>query len=221
MFQGEAMAIRLYKDAALAGYIDWRIPDIQLDPEGMSQPAPSPALPQARAAAPQALPRPPAQAFRSSQASHASHSQHMHSCSSLPTSNGRSQAKGRALEPQGPSNSPSWEPPSTSRAIPGVSRLQSDLLMHPSSSIRAFPEEEELSLSQRLSQSQALSQTLSQSASQPLHDRQAAASRPVAAQQLKRKHNEEAILMVMEAADCSYDKAQEVCASAWLHLPQT
>ena len=45
----------------------------------------------------------------------------------------------------------------------------------------------------------------------------------MAAQQVKRKRNEEAVMMVMEAADCSYEKAQEVCvcARACVHPMQT
>lgn len=204
------MAVRLYRDAALAGFIDWRIPDIPLDPESASQTAFSPALPHAQPAPS----RPPSQAFRPSQASHASHNQHLQSSSSLPRSNGHSHARGRAFEPEGPSNSPSaagWNPPSSSRARPnpssasGVSRLQSDLLMHPSTSFRGLPEEEEdLSLSQRLSQAQSLSQQLSQSASQPLH------GRPLTQQPPVRDRKEADVLQVMQITDCSCAKAERV-----------
>lgn len=208
--QGEAMAVRLYRDAVLSGFIDWRIPDIPLDPEGMSQPASSPALTHAQAAPL----RPPSQAFRPSQGSHSSHSQHLQSSSSLPRSNGQSHPRGRALEPAGPCNSPStagWNLSSV-RARPnpssvsGVNRLQCDLLVHPSSSLRGVPEEEDLSLSQRLSQGQSISQTLSQSASQPLHGRPSPMAEPPAVKS-RREHD---ILQLMQITDCSYAKAQRV-----------
>lgn len=203
------MAVRLYRDAALAGFIDWRIPEIPLAPEDTYQSAPSPALPHVQPASS----RPPSQAFRPSQASHASHNQHLQS-SSLRRSNGHSHDRGRAFEPDGPSSSPGaagWNPSSSSRARPnpssasGVSRLQSDLLMHPSSCFRGLPEEEEdLSLSQRLSQAYPSSQQLSQSASQPLHGRPPTQQPPV----VSRK--KEDILQVMQITDCSYAKAQKV-----------
>lgn len=210
------MAVRLYRDAVQSGFIDWRIPDIPLDPEGMSQPASSPALPHAQAAPP----RPPSQAFRPSQGSKASHSQHLQSSSSLPRSNGQSNPRGRTFEPAGPSNSPSaagWNPPSSSRAMPnpssvsGVNRFQCDLLMQPSSSFRGVPEEEQdLSLSQRLSQGQSVSQTLSHSASQPPHGRPS----PMATQPAVKSRREEDILQVVQITDCSYAKAQRVSAHA-------
>ena len=217
------MAVRLYRDAVRSEFIDWRIPDIPLDPEGMSQPASSPALPLAKTAPV----RPPSQAFRPSQGSHASHSQHLQSSSSLPRSNGQSHPRGRAFEPAGPCSSPStagWNPSAASRARPnpssvsGVNRLQGDLLMHPSISFRGVPEEEQdLSLSQRLSQGQSFSQTLPQSASQPLH------SRPSPTAEQRASCREDNILQVMQITDCSYAKAQRVsacavmcaCMSAW------
>lgn len=207
------MAVRLYKDAVRSGFLDWRIPDIPLDSEGTSQPASSPALPHA-----QAVPsRPPSQAFRPSQGSH---SQHLQSSSSLPRSNGQSHHRGRAFEPAGPSNSPSaagWNPPSSSGARPNpssvseVNRLQCDLLVHPSSSFRGVPDEEQdLSLSQRLSQGQSCTQTLSQSASRPLHGRPS----PTAEQPAVKSRREEDILQIVQITDCSYAKAQRVSALA-------
>lgn len=182
--QGEAMAVGLYRDAVQSGIIDWRIPDISLDPEGMSRPAPSPAQ-----AAPSRL---PSQAFRPSQGSGASHSQHRPPSSSLPGSNPHSHSRSRAFEPAGPSNSPSaagWNPPSSSRSRPNPSY-----------------DEEDLSLSQRLSQGQPFSQPLSQSASQPLHGRPS----PAAQQQAVKDRKEGNILQVMQITDCSYAKAQRV-----------
>lgn len=176
------MAVRLYRDAVQSGFIDWRIPGIPLNPEGMSQPASSPALPQAHAAPS----RPPSQAFRPSQGSHASHSQHLQPSSSLPGSNGHSHPSSRAFEPAGPSNSPSaagWNPPSASRARPNPSY-----------------EEEDLSLSQRLSQGQSFSQSASQ------HGRPS----PAAQQQAVKDRKEGNILQVMQITDCSYAKAQRV-----------
>ena len=206
--------MRLYQDAVHSGFIDWRIPDIPLDSEGISQPAYSPALPHAQPAPS----RPPSQAFRPSQGSHASHSQHVQSSSSIPRSNGQSHPRGRAFEPAGPSISPGatgWNPPSSSRARPnpssvsGVNRLQCDLLMHPSSCLRGIPEEElDLSLSQRLSQEQSFSQTLSQTASQPLHGRPSL----IAEQPTVQDCREEDVLQVMQITDCSYAKAQRVSA---------
>lgn len=213
------MAVRLYKDAVQSGFIDWRMPDIPLDSEGMSQPAYSPALPHAQPAPS----RPPSHAFRPSQGSHASHSQHLQSSSSIPRSNGQSDPRGRAFEPAGPSNSPraaGWNLPSSSRARPnpssvsGVNRLQCDLLKHPSSSFRSVLEEEQdLSLSQRLSQGQSFSQTLSQSESQPLHGRPSS----VAEQPAVKTRREDDILQVMQITDCSYAKAQRVSAPAVMH----
>lgn len=200
------MAVRLYRDAALAGFIDWRIPEIRLDPEGTYQNVPSPALPHAQPASS----RLPSQAFKPSQASHACHNQHLQPSSALP----RSYDRCRALEPEGPSNSPGaagWKASSSSRDRPypssasGVSRLQSDLLMHPSSYFGGLHEEEEdLSLSQRLSQAYPSSQQLSQSASQPQHGRPPTHQPPV----ISRK--EEDVLQVMQITDCSYAKAQKV-----------
>lgn len=186
------MAVRLYRDAVQSGFIDWRIPDIPLDSEGMSQPAPSPALPHARAAPSQL----PSQAFRPSQGSGASHSQHVQPSSSLPGSNGHSHPRSRAFEPAGPSNSPSaagWNAPPPSRARPNPSY-----------------EEEDLSLSQRRSQGQSYSQPLSQSASEPLHGRPS----PAAQQQAVKDRKEGNILQVMQITDCSYAKAQRVSAFA-------
>ena len=213
------MALRLYKDAVMAGYIEWTIPGIPLDQEGMSQPACSPALPQARTGPHPAPSRPPSQAFRSSQTSHVPYSQHMQTSSSTPRHTRTAHPRGRALEPHGPSNSPSahsWHPTSSSGGrpnpsfIPGVARLQSDLLMHPSNTIIDIPdhEEEDLSLSQRLSQACSSAKPLFQSASQPLHVRQAAVSRPQAKQQ--QPVNAEDVLSVMEFTHCSYAKAQKV-----------
>ncbi len=126
---------------------------------------PQPALAPVRS---QAAPsRPPAQAFRNqSHASHGASSQH----GSTPAPLQGKSHRGRALEPQGPSNSPdlsqgissSGRPrfnegpnPSTAR----VGSLQTGLLSHPSTSLTV--DEEEPSLAQRLSQSMHRSQAYS------------------------------------------------------------
>lgn len=190
--QGEQLALRIYLDAAATDRLTWRIPGIPVPSgaEGMPQPALAPAMPQA------APPRPPSQAFQNqSHASHGAYSQH----GSTPASVQGNSRRGRALEPQGPSNSPepsqrisfSGRPKFSDRPNPSTARvgsLQTGLLSHPSTSLTV--DEEEPSLAQRLSQSlhrsQAYSTSLpysdlqpfSHSASQGIQARGAAIAQP-------------------------------------------
>lgn len=240
--QGEKLAARIYHKAVADNHITWRIPGVPppSGPEDAPQPAPSPALPRAAPA------RPPSQAFRNqSHASHVVYSQH----SSTPHDGTHG---GRALEPQGPAYSPnpmslsggarvSARPyPSTAR----VGSLQSGLLTHPSSSLRA--DEEEPSLAQRLSQPQSqpysdsqpylYSQPMSQSGSQGLQAQEAGGSQlwsqpgsqvgsqwgsekqPLAEQQQPAMCDvEKNIMKVMEVTDCSYRTAKKVCCSPALN----
>ena len=127
----------------------------------MPQPALAPVGPQA------APSRPPSQAFRNqSHASHGAYSQH----GSTPASVQGNSHRGRALEPQGPSNSPdrsqhissSGRPRFSERPNPSTARvgsLQTGLLSHPSTSLTV--DEEEPSLAQCLSQSMHQSQAYS------------------------------------------------------------
>ncbi|KAA6423147.1 MAG: crossover junction endonuclease MUS81-like, partial [Trebouxia sp. A1-2] len=189
---GEQLALRIYLDAAATDRLTWRIPGIPVPSgaEGMPQPALAPAMPQA------APPRPPSQAFQNqSHASHGAYSQH----GSTPASVQGNSRRGRALEPQGPSNSPepsqrisfSGRPKFSDRPNPSTARvgsLQTGLLSHPSTSLTV--DEEEPSLAQRLSQSlhrsQAYSTSLpysdlqpfSHSASQGIQARGAAIAQP-------------------------------------------
>ncbi|DBB12599.1 TPA: hypothetical protein ACH3X3_005387 [Trebouxia sp. C0006] len=160
---GEQLALRIYLDAVASDRLTWRIPGIPVPSgaEGMPQPALAPVRSQA------APSRPPAQAFQNqSHASHGASSQH----GSTPAPLQGKSHRGRALEPQGPSNSPdlsqrissSGRPrfnegpnPSTAR----VGSLQTGLLSHPSTSLTV--DEEEPSLAQRLSQSMHRSQAYS------------------------------------------------------------
>lgn len=235
--QGEKLALRLYHDAVDSGRIDWRIPGIVsgLGAGGMSQQAPSLALPQA-----QGVPQPgppakePSRAFRNTaHTSRGAYSQH--GCT--PPCHGGLDGpsyRGRGLEPQGPSNSPkpSWRTSSSAaqgisaRAKPSTTRV--DLISHPSSSFRI--DNDEPDLSQRLSQSQSLSQPQSvsqgllinqaygsQPASQGIVNSPAYGTQPVsekqpfAEQQSAKSRAEERILSVMQIADCSYARAQKVC----------
>lgn len=190
--QGEQLALRIYLDAVANDRLTWRIPGIPMPSgaEGMSQPALAPVIPQA------APSRPPSQAFRNqSHASHGAHSQH----GSTPASLQGNSHRGRALEPQGPSNSPdpsqrisfSGRPKVSARPNPNTARvgsLQTGLLSHPSTSLTV--DEEEPSLAQRLCQSlhqsQAYSdpppysefQPFSHSASQRVQGRGAAIAQP-------------------------------------------
>lgn len=162
--QGEQLALRIYLDAVATDRLTWRIPGIPVPSgaEGMSQPAPAPAMPQA------APSRPPSQAFRNqSHAPHGAYSQH----ASTPASVQGNSHRGRALEPQGPSNSPdpsqhisfSGRPRHSERPNPSTARvgsLQTGLLSHPSTSLTV--DEEEPSLAQRLSQSLHQSQAYSE-----------------------------------------------------------
>lgn len=234
--QGEKLAARIYHKAVADNHITWRIPGV-LPPsghEGAPQPAPSPALPRTAPA------RPPSQAFRNqSHASHVVYGQH----SSTP--HGGIHA-GRALEPQGPRYSPNpmslsggarvSARPSSSTAR--VGSLQSGLLSHPSSSLRA--DEEEPSLAQRLSQPQSQpysdSQPMSQSGSQGLQAKEAGGSQlwsqsgsqvgshwgsekqPLVEQQQPAMCTlEKHIMQVVEITDCSYRTAKKVCCSPALN----
>ncbi len=161
--QGEQLALRIYLDAVASDRFTWRIPGIPVPSgaEGMPQPALAPVGPQA------APSRPPSPAFRNqSHASHGAYSQH----GSTPASVQGNSHRGRALEPQGPSNSPdlsqhissSGRPRFSERPNPSTARvgsLQTGLLSHPSTSLTV--DEEEPSLAQRLSQSMHRSQAYS------------------------------------------------------------
>lgn len=153
--QGEQLALRIYLDAVASDRFTWRIPGIPVPSgaEGMPQPALAPVGPLA------APSRPPSQGLRNqSNASHGAYSQH----GSTPASVQGNSHRGRALEPQGPSNSPDLSQRISSSGRPRfsegpnpitarVSSLQTGLLSHPSTSLTV--DEEEPSLAQRLSQS--------------------------------------------------------------------
>ena len=161
--QGEQLALRIYLDAVATDRLTWRIPGVPVPSgvEGMPQPALAPVGPQA------APTRTPSQAFRNqSHASHGVYSQY----SSTPGSVQGNSHRGRALEPQGPNNSPdlgqrissSGRPRFIERPNPSTARvgsLQTGLLSHPSTSLTF--DEEEPSLAQRLSQSMHQSQAYS------------------------------------------------------------
>lgn len=224
--EGEDLALRLYRDGVASDRITWRIPVVSLDQslhslsqtQGLSQPqaAPSPALPRA-----------PAQAFRS-----ATHASHRRGSQNRPTppSVGGSQAnpfRGRALEPEGAVNSPrqSWH--ATSSARPSAAQpngtavraapIHCDLLSHPSSSFQVAEDMPDLStrLSQSVTQSRPLTQIAPQreparhptGAEAPL-ERHASAGKPPL-----RSRDEEQILRVMQIAECSYNKAKRALSA--------
>ena len=222
-FQGEDLALRLYRDGVTSDRITWRIPGVSLDqgPQTLSQPQ---GLSQPQAAPSPALPRAPSQAFRSAtNTSQGRGSQNR----PTPPSGGGSQAnphRGRALEPEGAVSSPrqSWHATSSSRpsaAQPNGTAVRAapihcDLLSHPSSSFQVAEDMPDLAtrLSQSVTQSRPLTQIAPQrgpvrhptGAEAPL-DRHASTEKPPV-----RSRNAEQILRVMQIAECSYNKAKRV-----------